>query len=96
MSIMRYCRQIVLGIGLAIIVAKATPAMAQDENPVEPLQGALFAWGDGISGMPYLPPGNGFVAVTGGSSHHIALRADGSVAAWGDNAHGQLNVPDGQ
>lgn len=34
-------------------------------------------------------------AFSGGSSHILALRLDGSVAAWGDNGFQQLNVPGG-
>jgi alpha-tubulin suppressor-like RCC1 family protein len=33
---------------------------------------------------------SGVVAVAGGGSHSLALKADGSVWAWGDNSFGQL------
>ncbi len=33
------------------------------------------------------------IQVAGGSSHALALRADGTVIAWGDNRSGQCNVP---
>jgi alpha-tubulin suppressor-like RCC1 family protein len=33
--------------------------------------------------------------VTGGAGHGLALRADGTVAAWGDNSYGQAQVPAG-
>ncbi len=33
------------------------------------------------------------VAVAAGWEHCLALRADGSVVAWGDNSYGQSNVP---
>ncbi len=43
-----------------------------------------------------IPPGNSFVAVAAGTSHFLALREDGSLAAWGGaNGHGELDVPDG-
>jgi len=35
------------------------------------------------------------VAVAAGSQHSLALRADGIVAAWGNNGNGQTNVPPG-
>ncbi|MFD0961435.1 RCC1 domain-containing protein, partial [Paenibacillus chungangensis] len=35
----------------------------------------------------------GVVAIAGGGHHSLALKADGSVAAWGSNNHGQANVP---
>ena len=33
------------------------------------------------------------VALAGGYSHSVALRADGTLVAWGDNTLDQLNVP---
>ena len=33
------------------------------------------------------------VAVAAGGVHSLALRADGTVAAWGDNEYGQTTVP---
>lgn len=35
------------------------------------------------------------VAVAAGGAHSVALKADGTVVAWGGNHHGQLNVPPG-
>ncbi len=37
-----------------------------------------------------LGAGSGVVALAAGSSHNLALRADGSVVAWGSNESGQL------
>lgn len=41
------------------------------------------------------PPGGltNVVAVAGGDVHSLALRVDGTVVAWGDNAYGQTDVP---
>lgn len=33
------------------------------------------------------------VALAAGDYHCLALRSDGTVVAWGDNSHGQTNVP---
>ena len=33
------------------------------------------------------------VAIAAGWWHSLALRADGTVIAWGDNSYGQTNVP---
>lgn len=33
------------------------------------------------------------VAVAGGADHSLALRADGTVIAWGNNVSGQTTVP---
>lgn len=38
-------------------------------------------------------PDTGFVAVAAGPSHSLALRSNGSIAAWGLNDYGQCNVP---
>jgi hypothetical protein len=35
------------------------------------------------------------VAIAAGYLHSLAIRADGTVAAWGDNGYGQTNVPAG-
>jgi alpha-tubulin suppressor-like RCC1 family protein len=37
--------------------------------------------------------GNNVVAIAAGYSHSLALRADGTVVAWGDNFFGQTNRP---
>ena len=43
---------------------------------------------------PALPLGvTEVVAVAVGAHHYVALRSDGSVVAWGDNAYGQTAVP---
>ena len=43
-----------------------------------------------------MPPGlSNVIAVAGGSYHSLALRSDGTVAAWGDNSAGQCAVPAG-
>ena len=35
------------------------------------------------------------VQLAGGGGHSLALKADGTVVAWGSNAYGQRNVPGG-
>ncbi len=35
------------------------------------------------------------IAVAGGSAHSLALRSDGTLAAWGDNSGGQCAIPAG-
>jgi len=41
-----------------------------------------------------VPPGlTNVVAVSAGNVHSLALRADGTVAAWGYDNHGQIDVP---
>jgi alpha-tubulin suppressor-like RCC1 family protein len=38
-------------------------------------------------------PNSGFTAVAAGGWHSLALKADGSIIAWGWNGYGQCNVP---
>lgn len=40
-------------------------------------------------------PNTNVVAIAAGFRHNLALRADGTVAAWGDNVYGQATVPVG-
>lgn len=47
----------------------------------------------GLPNAPALPPGTNYVQIAAGNAHALALRSDGSIAAWGNNASGQCNVP---
>jgi hypothetical protein len=60
----------------------------------EPASGTVVGWGGQV--MPYVPPGVPFraAAIAAGSSHSLALKSDGTVVAWGYNAHGESTVPD--
>ena len=43
-----------------------------------------------------MPPGlTNVVAIAAGAAHSLALRADGTVIAWGSANYGQTNVPAG-
>jgi hypothetical protein len=44
----------------------------------------------------HLPPDADFAVVSSGGFHTVALKLDGSLAAWGWNACGQCNVPSGK
>ena len=67
--------------------------------------GTLWAWGWNSSGQlgnttnngnnaanptPTQVPGTGYTRVAAGTSHSLALRADGTLWAWGSNRSGQL------
>ena len=60
--------------------------------------GTLVLWG-GYNDPLAVPPvpaaiaGDEFVSVAIGRSHALARRPDGSVAGWGNNSAGQVNVP---
>lgn len=42
-----------------------------------------------------VPTGNDFVAIAAGGFHNVALKADGSLVAWGFPNQGITNVPVG-
>lgn len=54
----------------------------------------IAAWGyDEYYQVSEAPITNYFTAVDGGSVHGLALKSDGSLAAWGFNNNGQTDVP---
>jgi hypothetical protein len=58
--------------------------------------GQLRAWGSDSDGqITRLPTEGTYMAVAAGDAHGLALRADGTVVAWGQNDSGQCNVPVG-
>jgi alpha-tubulin suppressor-like RCC1 family protein len=58
--------------------------------------GQLRAWGADSDGqISRLPTENTYIAVAAGDAHGLALRADGTIMAWGQNDSGQCNVPAG-
>jgi hypothetical protein len=55
----------------------------------------VVAWGDNRSGQSSVPQGlTNVVAIAGGTFHSLAVRSDGTVAAWGCCSP-QTNVPPG-
>ena len=58
--------------------------------------GQLIAWGSDAGGqVSGVPAGTDYVAIAAGDAFGLALTADGAIAAWGANSHGQLDVPTG-
>ena len=85
--------------------AAATPGIAAGGQHALALQadGSMWAWGDNGSGqlgdgttdyrpspVRVLAPGSGAISIAAGKYYSLALQADGSVWAWGDNNWGQL------
>lgn len=54
--------------------------------------GTVVAWGASFGAVP-ADAQNSVVSVYAGNAHCLALRSDGRVVAWGDNAYGECNVP---
>jgi alpha-tubulin suppressor-like RCC1 family protein len=57
-------------------------AIAAEDGATE---GRIRAWGRDTYGQATPPEGHAFVAVAAGYNHSLALRSDGSLAAWGRN-----------
>jgi alpha-tubulin suppressor-like RCC1 family protein len=87
------------GSGVIAISAGGTHTLALKSN------GAVLAWGNNANGqlgdgsitpritpvqVTGLGPGSGVVAIAAGNTHSLALKSDGTVLAWGNNANGQL------
>ena len=90
--------------GLSNVVALA-PGSLSDHMLAVKSDGTVWAWGsnsfgqlgDGTAGsatsrsVPAVVPGlSGVVAVAAGQQHSVALKADGTLRAWGFNGFGQL------
>ena len=58
--------------------------------------GLVAAWGSNSGGKTDVPAGlTNVTQIAAGSSHSLALNADGTVVAWGNNLSGQTTVPPG-
>ncbi|HET9730281.1 MAG TPA: hypothetical protein VFR41_12700 [Acidimicrobiia bacterium] len=87
------------GSGVVEIAAGSSFALVRKAD------GSVWAWGNGTSGqvgdgtkgkqsaptqVRGLGPGSQVVGISAGGAHALAVKADGSVVAWGHNASGQL------
>ena len=80
--------RVLLQIGIFGLISTA---LAQSGGPV-------VGWGGDDAGQIDVPPGEtNIIAIAAGTSHSLALRANGTVRAWGGNylVYGETNVPSG-
>jgi hypothetical protein len=86
--------------GSLIMGVAAAPSHAAAAPLPAPGNGVLV-WGNNSYWQSTAPadlaPGSGaaVLAVAGGGHHSLALRTDGTVAAWGRSLEGQIDVPPG-
>lgn len=73
-------------LSLGAFVALACSALAQ-----------VTAWGSNLAGQLNVSSVKlgGTVALSGGTQHALALHADGTVVAWGNDGNGECDVPPG-
>jgi hypothetical protein len=55
--------------------------------------GSVLVWGGTASILTVPATATNVVQVAAGGHHVVALRADGTVLAWGDNPNGQTTIP---
>jgi len=76
---------------VCLLLCLATPAVV--------FAGEILHWGTNNYGQANVTPGNDYVAIAAGATFSVALRADGSLFAWGCSedpfCHGETDVPDG-
>src|SRR5512137_468377 len=61
-------------------------------NPYRSAAGTLLAWGSGPA-TNCLADLTNVVAISAGGDHALALLADGTVKAWGNNSYQQIEIP---
>lgn len=55
---------------------------------------SIAAWGNNSAGQCNVPaPNTGFIGISAGVYHSLALKSDGTIVAWGWNFWGQCDVP---
>jgi hypothetical protein len=72
-------------------LALALPILAATALAQEP--SSIWPWGyDEHGQVQNTPSGTGYVRVSGGWGHSLALRADGVIETWGNNWYGQCTI----
>jgi hypothetical protein len=81
---------------MALLVSAVLPTAVTAAGSAVASGPPVGAWGSYNYGQWDVPAGlSDVVAVAAGTTHDLALNADGTVAAWGANGAGQCSVPSG-
>lgn len=79
-----------------VVIANTAGSATSEAAVLEVATSGVVAWGDNGSGQLDVPSGlSDVMAVAGGGTHSVVLRADGTVVCWGQNQYGQCNIPVG-
>jgi alpha-tubulin suppressor-like RCC1 family protein len=74
-------------INLCVVLASAGPI-----SSVTAQDGVVVAWGINFEGeLEVRQPNSGYVAISAGAGHSLAMKADGSIYGWGDDSYGQAS-----
>jgi alpha-tubulin suppressor-like RCC1 family protein len=73
--------RIIIAFGIAAFVVNAIGAPS----------GTVTEWG--VSVLPLVEPDTRFIAVAAGATISLALKDDGTILQWGNNAYGQCTAP---
>ena len=78
-------------------IALAVAAAVATDGGTARADGQIVSWGSAASGASIISIGSllRYTQVSSGTAHTLALRGDGTVAAWGRNDRGQASVPTG-
>jgi hypothetical protein len=83
-------RHNVISIGAILCGVALLSCVAQ----AQPQAGSVVAWGSNAKGKCNIPsPNTDFLTVSGGGSHTLGLKLDGSIVAWGAGKAGQTGSP---
>jgi alpha-tubulin suppressor-like RCC1 family protein len=79
----------------AVAVAPLPPPVTPKTSRIAStnVSGQIVGWGSIV--LPLVNPGTRFIAVAAGGEHSLALKADGTVVAWGRNLSSEATVPTG-
>jgi len=82
---------------LAIAASAGGDFCAYLQPGSKPGCGRIKGWGYNAYYWSQLnfPSGDDYVQLSAGEHHGLALKSDGSIAGWGDDAFGQTNYPTG-
>jgi hypothetical protein len=84
-----------LSFGTPGVLAVSGPATVGKLPRLDRASCTVIAAACGVASIPRLLRTSGFIPLEGGDLHSLAIRSDGTVAAWGSNVGGETSTPPG-